>query len=126
MENCFLEHSTLFKQSVIQSPKFEENYMSQKTIEPELKEKLKVKLPKKYCVVFYNDDFTPFYFVEEVLTVIFGKSVSEAKEITNEVHNKGKAVAGIYNQEIANTKQEQTLYNAKKNGFPLYCEVVEE
>lgn len=100
--------------------------MEEKTIDPILKERLKIQLPKRFHVVFYNDDFTPFYFVEEVLTVIFNKSLEEAKKITMEVHEKGKSIAGTYTQEIAKTKQEQTLFNAKRNGFPLFCEVVEE
>lgn len=100
--------------------------MTTKMHEPELKVKKVLKSPQKYKVVFHNDDFTPFYFVEQVLTVIFGKSPEAAKQVTLEVHQKGKAVAGIYTLEIATTKQEQTLYNAKQNGFPLYCDIEPE
>lgn len=97
--------------------------MSTKLDEPQLKEKLKLKKPSKYKVIIYNDDFTPFHFVEEVLTVIFNKTVTESKIITHDIHVKGSAVVGVYTLEIAQTKQKQTEYNARKNGFPLLCEI---
>ena len=35
--------------------------------------KSKVKVPKQYQVLIYNDDFTPMDFVVEVLMVVFDK-----------------------------------------------------
>lgn len=86
----------------------------------------KIKRAPLYKVVFYNDDFTPFVFVEMVLNVIFCKTSEEAQEITLKVHKEGKAIVGIYSKEIAFTKQQQTMMNADKNKFPFLCEIEPE
>ena len=39
--------------------------------------KVKVKRPKRFAVIFYNDDFTPMDFVVFVLGNYFGKSNDE-------------------------------------------------
>jgi len=97
--------------------------MDTKDSKPILKEKITIKKPQKYKIIFFNDDFTPFFFVEKILTVIFGKSESEAQLIAEKIHSDGSTVVGVYPLEIAETKRAQTLYNAKQNGFPLNCEV---
>lgn len=94
--------------------------------EPLLKPKLKIKKPSRYKVIMFNDDFTPFYFVEQVLSVIFNKSSEESKAITQEIHNKGSSVVGVFTLEIAQTKIKQTEFNARQNGFPLLCDLEEE
>lgn len=91
-----------------------------------LKEKIVIKKPKMYKVIFFNDDFTPFFFVEKILSVIFNKNAEEAQAIANKIHTEGSSVIGVYVQEIAQTKQAQTMYNAKQNGFPLRCEIEPE
>ena len=42
------------------------------------------------------------------------------------IHNEGSGVAGIYNKEIAQTKQNQTLKAAAAAGYPLKAVVEEE
>lgn len=91
-----------------------------------IKEKIIIKKPPMYKVIFFNDDFTPFFFVEKILTVIFSKNEVEAQAIAHKIHSEGSSVIGVYPQEIAQTKQAQTLYNAKQNGFPLRCEIEPE
>ncbi len=106
--------------------KGKENTMSTELIKPKLKEEFKIKKPKNYKVIFFNDDFTPFFFVEQLLNVIFNKTHEEAIFIANKVHSEGSHVVGIYPLEIAQTKQAQTMFNAKQNGFPLLCEIEED
>lgn len=80
---------------------------------PQLKE------PAKYAVVLHNDDYTTMDFVVEVLQKYFRKTAEEAVKVTLEVHKKGKGVAGIYSYEIAETKTQQVMDEARSRGFPL-------
>ncbi len=84
---------------------------------PELEE------PPKYANILHNDNYTTMDFVIEILVKFFGKSHQQASELTMEVHHKGKAVAGIYSFEIAETKAVQVQECAKQKGFPLKCTV---
>lgn len=100
--------------------------MDTKNTNPVLKEKIIIKKPRKFKVIFFNDDFTPFFFVEKILTIIFGKTTTEAKAIADQIHTENSAVVGVYPLEIAETKRAQTMYNAQQNGFPLHCEIESE
>ncbi len=75
--------------------------------------------PPRYKVVLHNDDYTTMEFVVEILVNVFGKSLEKAMQIMLNVHNKGKAVCGIYTREIAETKVETVHHLAGSRGFPL-------
>ncbi|MDG5766193.1 ATP-dependent Clp protease adaptor ClpS [Balneolales bacterium ANBcel1] len=77
--------------------------------------------PPLYKVLLINDDYTTFDFVVSVLTGIFGKSVPEAVQITNDVHRKGSGLCGVYTRDIAETKVDLVARSSKKAGFPLRC-----
>ena len=81
--------------------------------------KFKLDRPKKYCVVFLNDDYTPMDFVIQVLMEIFHHDEMKALAITMSIHNTGKGVAGIYTHEIATQKATETVMIAKKFKHPL-------
>ena len=68
------------------------------------KQKNKLQKPKKYKVVFYNDDYTPMDFVAQVLMQLYHKDKETAVAITLMVHNEGRGIAGTYSKEIAETK----------------------
>lgn len=87
------------------------------------KSKVKIKEPKKYKVVMYNDDFTSMEFVVFVLVNIFNKENNEAVNIMMTVHKSGKAVVGIYSYDIAKSKVQKTTELARKEGFPFKLEV---
>lgn len=89
------------------------------------KVKAKVKLPKKYQVIMFNDDYTTMEFVIEVLTHIFNKSTLEAEKIMMDVHKAGRGVAGIYSYDIAMTKAGTAMSWAKEEGFPFKLSVEE-
>ena len=78
-----------------------------------------IDMPKMYKVLLLNDDYTPMDFVIEILMDIFGKDESEAIDLMLNVHEKGKAVCGIYVYDIAETKVVQVQNRAKENEFPL-------
>jgi ATP-dependent Clp protease adaptor protein ClpS len=85
-----------------------------------------VERPKRYKVLMHNDDYTTMEFVVDVLMSIFRKSETEAVRLMQTIHEKGKAVCGIYTKEIAETKVAQTIGLARSNGFPLRCTMEEE
>lgn len=85
----------------------------------------KLILPKKYAVIFLNDDLTPMEFVVAVLMKIFKHSESKAKELMMEIHTKGKSVVAIYSYEIAEQKAIDTTDLARVNGWPLKVKVEE-
>ncbi len=83
-------------------------------------ETIKVQLPKMYKVLLHNDDTTTFDFVIMVLVRIFHRSIEDAIEITQAIHNAQKGVAGApYTREVAEEKTMETISFARANGFPL-------
>jgi ATP-dependent Clp protease adaptor protein ClpS len=91
-------------------------------------EKIKQKIsePKKYKVIFVNDDHTPIDFVIELLIKVFKHSQESAKKITLEIHTEGSGVVGIYTYEIAEAKGIEATTLARGNGFPLVVKIEEE
>ena len=84
------------------------------------RQKKAVKPPKKYKVVFHNDDFTPMDFVAIILMLYFHQSSEAAWNITMQIHEKGRGIAGgPYSKEVAETKVDQVLNAAKGSGYPL-------
>ncbi len=81
--------------------------------------KAKLEKARRYKVVFHNDDYTTMEFVTEVLIKFFHKTETEAYAIMLSVHHKGKAVAGIYTRDVAESKVAQVSDYAKENGMPL-------
>lgn len=77
--------------------------------------------PPKYKVVLMNDDYTPMDFVVEVLQGFFALAQERAVQVMLEVHNNGRAVAGVYTAEIAETKATQVNDYARQNHHPLLC-----
>ena len=92
----------------------------------ELLDEVKLKHSKKYKVIMLNDNYTSMDFVVDVLMSIFHKTYDEAKDIMLEIHNKDKAVCGIYTYEIAETKVMQVARKAKESEFPLKTIMEEE
>lgn len=80
--------------------------------------------PKQYQVNILNDDFTTFEFVIDVVMSVFFKSLSEAEEIANITHAKGKAAVGVYSYDIAHSKVAKAVALARAQNFPLRFEVV--
>ncbi|NDG30280.1 ATP-dependent Clp protease adaptor ClpS [bacterium] len=98
------------------------------TAEVKLDEKIKQSIsePKRWKVIFLNDDQTPIEFVIGVLIEIFKHTQDTAKQITLEIHNEGSGIAGVYSCEIAEVKTVETTNLARQNGFPLQIKMEEE
>lgn len=100
--------------------------MTKKQKDVLVKDKQKLGRPKKYKVVFYNDDYTPMNLVTSILIEVFNKGLPEAESITMKVHRQGKGIAGVYSKEIAQTKVDTTKMYARELGFPLHAEAEPE
>jgi ATP-dependent Clp protease adaptor protein ClpS len=86
---------------------------------PKLKQKVKLKPPNNYQVIFHNDNYTPMEFVVWVLQKVFHHPADRAQAIMWDVHKKGIGVAGIYTFEIAEQRVFDSMTLAKENAFPL-------
>ena len=84
-----------------------------------LERKQKTQKPRRWQVVFHNDDYTTQYFVILVLMKFFHKTETEATHIMLSVHHKGQGVAGIYTKDVAETKVDEVHDFAKQHGMPL-------
>ncbi len=85
----------------------------------ELEDKPISATPRRYKVIFHNDDYTTMEFVLEVLIRFFHKSETEATHIMLTVHKTGAAVAGVYTRDVAETKSTQVMDYARENAMPL-------
>lgn len=77
----------------------------------------KTKKPSMYKVILYNDDFTPFEFVEYVLLTYFKKEGADVMRIAQEAHNTGRALVGVYTRDVATSRCNTALSFAKQQGF---------
>lgn len=84
-----------------------------------VEEERKIQRPKRWKVLFHNDDYTTKEFVIEVLVRFFEKSESEATYVMLSVHHKGMGVAGLYPKDIAESKVDKTMTYAREHGMPL-------
>jgi ATP-dependent Clp protease adaptor protein ClpS len=85
----------------------------------DVEERQKPVVPRRYKVIFHNDDYTTMEYVVEVLRRFFHKTETEALHIMLTVHKKGRAVAGIYPRDVAETKVAEVMRDARDNGHPL-------
>jgi ATP-dependent Clp protease adaptor protein ClpS len=83
--------------------------------------KTKLKKPKMYRVILYNDDYTSMDFVVDILMAIFNKPAAEATRIMLDVHKKGTGVCGVYTFDIAISKVNRVHREAQTHEFPLRC-----
>ena len=90
------------------------------------KEHTRLREPRRFRVIIYNDDFTTMDFVVKVLTVVFHKTQAEAEAVMLQVHRSQSATVGIYTYDIAQSKVKKATRMAREEGFPLRLEVKEE
>jgi len=102
-----------------------DKYIMETNIVTKQKDEVKIKKPKNYKVVMYNDDYTTMEFVINILVNVFNKKLVEAEKIMIDVHKRGKGVAGIYSYDIAITKVSTAMSMAKEEGFPFKLTVEE-
>src|SRR3954453_12506649 len=74
---------------------------------------------RRWCVMFYNDDYTTKWFVVHVLEQFFHMDETMATSFMLAVHQHGKGVAGVYTRDIAETKAAHIMEYARENRMPL-------
>lgn len=84
------------------------------------------KKPRMYKVIILNDDYTPMDFVVSVLKKFFYKTTENATQIMLDIHYKGRGTAGIYTNDVAETKMHQVNDYSKANDHPLQCTIEAE
>ena len=97
----------------------------------DVKEKVKINmdvpLPKKYSVVYFNDDTTSSLFVAQSLIEFFNYSFDAAIEITNTIHESGSGVvAHGLSHEIAHHLRTLVVSRARNENYPLRVDVQPE
>jgi ATP-dependent Clp protease adaptor protein ClpS len=94
-----------------------------------VKKKQTVRQPKepgKFKVIVCNDDVTPVEFVIAMLMKVFRHDERTAVELTLQVHDQGKGIAGVYTFEIAEQKAIDATNMARLNNFPLVIKIEAE
>lgn len=74
---------------------------------------------RRYCVIFWNDDYTHKWFVVHVLQQFFHMNETTATGFMMAVHQYGRGVAGIYTRDVAETKATAVMDYAKELEMPL-------
>lgn len=74
---------------------------------------------RRWCVMFYNDDYTTKWFVVHVLEQFFRMNETTATAFMMAVHEQGKGAAGVYTRDIAETKAAEVMDYAREFGMPL-------
>ena len=79
----------------------------------------KPKKPPLYRVILHNDHYTPRGFVVEMLKKHFNKGEEEARRIMLSAHQLGLCVVGVWTRDVAETKIDFAMKEAKENQHPL-------
>jgi len=87
--------------------------------ETALKSRPKTKKPRMFKVLLHNDDYTSMEFVIDVLQRFFQKDRTEATHLMLYVHTRGRAVAGVYTRDGAESRVQKVTEYARSNGHPL-------
>ena len=88
--------------------------------------KQKIKLPSQWKAVMLNDDYTPIDFVVSVLQQVFEKSEQEAQQLTQAIHNHGRAVVLVASLEVVRQKVEDTMKLAASYHFDAFKVIKEQ
>ena len=98
-------------------------------VEPEVTEETKTRRMPPYNVVVLNDEDHTFEYVIEMLVKLFAHTLPRAKELTWEIHSRGRAIVYTTHKEKAELKRDQVLaYGAdprlsrSKNSLRCYIE----
>jgi ATP-dependent Clp protease adaptor protein ClpS len=78
-------------------------------IDPEVTEETRTRRIPPYHVVVLNDEDHTFEYVIEMLSKLFAHTIPRAKELTWEIHSRGRAIVYTTHKEKAELKRDQVL-----------------
>lgn len=81
--------------------------------------KERIRHPKMYAVIFWNDHVTTAEFVIEALVKVFSFDFITAKKKMTEVDTLGQSRIGVFPRDIAETKRDEVLAMAKQQKMPF-------
>lgn len=87
---------------------------------------VKMQRAHRYNVVFHNDDVTSFDVVVAILLVVFDYTTTDAIEFARTVHFNGRAIAGTFSKDLAETLKDESLDIASKENSPHLTVTVEK
>ncbi len=82
--------------------------------------------PSLYNVIYINDDQTAVEFVIDTLTNFFKYNVDTATQLTENIHNNGRAVVAVLPFEIAEQKGIEVTVLARAKQYPLMVKLEPE
>jgi ATP-dependent Clp protease adaptor protein ClpS len=79
----------------------------------------KLSTPRRWKIVFLNDDHIPTEFIVQLLLACFRKTTDESIMIIDELRDHGRAVVGVYSFEVAESKLGIVAGVARVHNLPL-------
>lgn len=76
-------------------------------VEPEVSEETRTRRLPPYHVIILNDEDHTFEYVIEMLIKLFAHSITRAKDLTWQIHSRGRAIVYTTHKEKAELKCEQ-------------------
>ena len=93
--------------------------MSEITVKPRTKVRLKTERPKLHKVILVNDDYTPREFVVTVLKAEFRMHEDQAYRVMMTAHRRGACVVAVYTRDVAESKATRATEAGRSKGYPL-------
>lgn len=94
-------------------------HMTSTQDEAKIDNKISIKEPQHYRVIYMNDDTTSLEFVVSSLVTYFAYDEPAAGKLCSDIHESGSAVVAILPYEIAEQKGIEVTMLARQHGFPL-------
>ena len=83
------------------------------------KQKIELKEPPMFKVIYLNDNQTTMEFVIESLIDYFNYTAQTAVQITSDIHEQGSAVVAVLPYEVAEQKGIEVTVSARSQNYPL-------
>jgi ATP-dependent Clp protease adaptor protein ClpS len=88
-----------------------------------IKPNLSLAEPPLYNIIYLNDEVTSMSFVVSSLIDYFNYTEDTASEITENIHETGKAVVAVLPYELAEQLGMEVTVSARAQGFPLLVKI---
>jgi len=90
------------------------------------RQKVELKEPPMYKVIYLNDNQTTMEFVVDSLMEVFNYSMETAVQITEDIHHAGSAVVAVLPYEVAEQKGIEVTVSARQSNYPLQVKLEPE